>query len=348
MFSKFTEPQINNWDDNNWQAEKNNICKKIKDWANQQQITIYHGIQYNNGTKTMLEDTTSEKIIYLQLFDMISPFQDWQNLSKKYALTGQKIFVITDNVIDFPVLDNVYFISVPEFLGTTSSYGTSWLDPAPQKKLYSCFIQRTDSIRQSWFYFLQHNNLLDQGHVSFLLKQLPSYSTLTGVDLFDFIHTNFKLGELTQFESAYWELRDSVPYRNFEEILDLCPYIMESKYSLILETYASYDGIGTWCWTEKSLRDLQLPITPLIFCQQGSFDRMKKLGFEIPNYDIDHLGWQQRQQALLSLLVNDALDESWTTKIERALHNRQLLSNWKQKYQSHAFFDVIFDQILDK
>lgn len=346
----FNQSEIDSWDQAHWRAERGNIYKKIEDWANQQHITIYHGRGLMIGTETISHDTTSDRIIFLQLFDMIPPLQDWQNLSKRYAFTGQKVFVITDNVVDLPVLNNVYFISVPEFLGTTASYGTSWLEPVAQKKLYNCFMQRTDSVRQSWFYFLQQNNLLNQGHVSFLLKQLPNYSTLTGVDLFDFIHSNFKLGELPHFELAYRALRDFVPYRSFEETLDLLPYIMESKYSLILETYASSDGIGTWCWTEKSLRDLQLPITPLMFCQQGSFYCMKKLGFEIPDYgiDIDNLTWQQRQQALLSLLLNDTLNESQTVKIERALHNRQLLLNWKKQYQSQEFFDAIFDQILDK
>jgi hypothetical protein len=76
---------------------------------------------------------------------------------------------------------------------------------------------------------LHQNNLLDQGYVSLLMKQLISYSNLTGIDLFDYIHSHYRLDALPHFEQAYQNTRSQIPFRNFEEINNLLPYILDVK-----------------------------------------------------------------------------------------------------------------------
>ena len=243
------------------------------------------------------------------------------------------LLVVTDNILQFDNLEFVWFFSYPELLGVTASYSIADLNTTPTK-LYNCFIQRVDSTRQSWFYFLQHYNLLNQGHVSFLLNQLEDYSKLSGKELFDYIHREYGLHQLSHFDQAYQSLRSQVPYCNFVESSNLIPLIQDSKYSLVLETYAVDDNRNQWCVTEKLLRALQFPNYVLPFSQRGTIAILKSLGIQF-NLDLDRLDqlpWQQRQQELLKFLINDQVEFDSELLYNNSLHNQQLLKSWQRTY----------------
>jgi len=340
--------EIDSWDQLNWRAERDRIYQTIKSWAKQNNI----GLDTNSREFVDIDSflkSPNEKIIYAQLFDPVPYFSMWKELSDRCKNLGKKIFVITDNIIDFEPLENVKFFSKSEYLGVTASYGDQYLKDVEKKKLFNCFIQRVDSVRQSWFYFLKNKNLLDLGHVSFLLKQMSTYAgSRVGVELYNHIHQEFQLYNLPHFEQAYQELKNQIPYRNFKEEHNLLPLISESKYSLVLETCAVEDDIGLWCWTEKSLRDLQFPVITLPFWQKRSAEKLNNLGFDLPKYlwDFDNDPWQIRQQKLLHLLENDSIIYNYSECLDRAVHNRSLLSAWKNTYQQSGFLDSVYEEIL--
>ena len=344
---KFNQDEIDSWDQHSWRHERDTIYKRIVRWCQANGIT-FNNINRYFFNKNIL-NASAEKIVYVQLFDPLPYSSTWQEISEYCKKSGQEVFVITDNLAEFGALEHIHFFSIHEFLGQSSSYGDQYLNETIKKSLYNCFIQRVDSIRQSWFYFLKNKNLLDKGYVSFLLKQMEIYSgNRTGKDLYDYIHTQYQLNALPHFEQAYHELRDLVPYRNFPEENNLLPLILDSKYSLTLETCAVEDDIGYWCWTEKSLRDLQLPVLTLPFWQKKSAEKLSNLGFALPEYlwDFDNDPWTERQQKLLQILENDSIIYNYSECFERAVHNRQLLSEWKNTYQKPNFLDSVYEEIL--
>jgi len=325
--------EINSIDQYQWRNERKIIHSRIQDFCQSNNV----GFISNN----------KEKNIFLQLFDLIPNYAHWQKVNQTCTKSGKTIFVITDNILNFKNLEFVKFFSYPELLGVTASYDTPTYSPHPSK-LYNCFIQRVESVRQSWFYFLHCHDLLNQGYVSLLLYQ-NKYSSLTGKALFDHIHKQYALDQLPHFEQAYQDLKNLVPYRNFPEINNLLPFIQDSKYSLVLETYAVEDDKNQWCFTEKLLRALQFPNLVLPFCQKGSIAILKSLGFEfnLNLEQLDQLSWQERQQHLLKFLIDDSVELSPEVVYNTSLHNQQLLKSWKIKYQKPDFFDNLFNEIIE-
>jgi len=340
----FNQVEIDSVDQYHWRNQRQILKTQIKNFCVSNDIESIPEL-----TPESIANSTKEKIVFMWLFDLIGDYNSWQKLNDVCRQFGKILLVITDNIINFDDLEFVKIFSYPELLGVTANtkYSCQVTDFAP-KKLYNCFIQRVDSPRQSWFYFLYHHDLLDKGHVSFLLKQLVSYSTLTGKDLFDFIHDKYSLYQLPHFELAYQKLKNQVPYRNFDEDHNLLPLILDSKYSLILETYATEDNCNQWCFTEKLLRSLQFPTFNLPFIQQGGITVLQSLGFKL-NLHLDHidmLTWQERQQKLLQILIDDTVDYDKNMLYNISKHNQELLQSWKTQYQKSDFFDNFYNKAM--
>ena len=339
----YTQPEINSFDQHIWRSERQTLYKRISDFCRQ------HNLDFVNKIRPeYISSSPQSHIVYMLLFDRIGEDAEWQAINQQCQQNGRTVSVVTDNILTGAEFDCIKFYSYPELMGMTASYNDVVLPNPEFSRLYNCFIQRTDSVRQSWFYFLYSNHLLDKGYVSFLLTQISEYSDLAGVELFKYNHEEFGLNTVTEFDHAYHALLDQVPYKNFVEEENLLPLITDSKYSLILETCAT-DEIGPWSYTEKILRSLQYPTIPLIFGARESIGILKKLGFELAidlDY-IDQLPWQQRQQALLKILVEDSIDFDVDSLYNQAMHNRLLLQNWKVVYQKDNFFDKFFTEALE-
>lgn len=348
--SGFNQPEVDSWDQHSWRIKRDNIFNSIRSWCNDNKVGYSSGNGCVISVNNILDIHKEQNVVYVQIFDIIdNNLESWATLSQRCQTENRKIFVITDNYIDQQYVNqfkNIYFFGLYELLGITANYKDRYLEIVPKTKLFNCFIQRTESVRQSWFYFLHDKNLISSGYVSFLLKQLQSYSPLTGRELFEYIHYNYQLNNFDHFDRAFHKLKSHVPFRNFDEQNDLLPLMLESKYSLILETFFS-EPCGIWCWTEKTLRALQMPVIPLIFAQEESATQLKKIGFEIPDYliEIDNLNWHERQQKFLNILVNDSVNESEHILLDRAKHNRNLLENWEKTYQHPNYLDQVYDII---
>lgn len=299
---------------------------------------------------TFVSTTPGDKLAVIYLIDLLPDFDYWKNVSKLAQEHGKNIYVITDSITEFPVLSNVEFFNIKELFGIAPKLDNNHypLIDCPPKKLFECTISRVDTTRLSWFYFLYLKNLLDKGHVCFLFNQLDTYSKLRGSELMNYIHYHFKLDNLPHFEQAYHSLKNSVPYINFKNGSDINSLVMDSKYSLSLETYANEDDSMRYIVYEKTFRVLQTPGIPLIFAQRGAVEKFRTLGFEIPNFleSIDKQDWVVRQQGLLDILENDSINEPWATRRDRAIHNRELLQSWHTKITHPNFFDDLVEQIV--
>jgi hypothetical protein len=96
------------------------------------------------------------------------------------------------------------------------------------------------------------------------------------------------------------------------------------------------------------LRAIQFPTIPLLFTQRGGIGVLKSLGLQI-NSDadqFDHLNWQERQQHLLEILVNDSIDFDIELLYNQSQHNRHLLRSWKTEYSRLDFFDGFFNEAI--
>ena len=326
-----------------WRNHRNAILSRISKFCQAHQYPVITTL----GLDQVPDH--SNKIVYMRVGDLIDPYHNWITFNTLCLEKQKTVFVITDNFYQYQDLSNVKFFAFTELNGVF--FTDTPLNITIQKsRLYNCFINRTESVRQSWFYFLYHYHLLDQGYVSLLLNNLDSYSNCQGKDLFKFIHYNFELDKLPQFENAYQVLKDLVPYQNFTEISDLQPYITDSKYSLILETCATNATEDKWHYSEKSMRALQQPTIPLLFVQNNGIALLKSLGFELyaDHSSIDDLPWQARQQKILNILINDSIEYDQDRAIEICLHNRQVLKKMLLLAQRKDYFDEFFDSITAK
>jgi hypothetical protein len=326
-----------------WQTHRSRLEKFLSEWCNQNNIEFF-------GTYQTVKNTKFDKIVKVVFFELIDNLDSLLNLDNVLEFSGKKLYYLTDNIVDsnrLSQLKNITVISLIELFGMISLYGVDV--PASPEKLYNCFVQRVDSVRQSWFYFLKHHNLLDKGYVSFLLFQHSFYSEKTGVDLFNYIHKHYELDNIAHFHRAYEELKSVVPYQNFVDNYSLNLYAKKSKYSLILETYAVEDDHVGFCYTEKTHRGLQTPTINLIFSQKNSLTQLSALGFKIDDrvLKIDQYPWIERQQKLLDILVNDSIDFDPVTLYNNALHNQDLISNYKRQLLASNFLDKILTEIIE-
>jgi len=206
----FNQPEINSFDQLSWRAERKILWSRISTFCQNNNIVFS-----TKFSKDAITSSTHDKIIMAQLFDIVDDTDHWQQLNVLCGQLGKMCFVVTDNLVEFDNFEFVKFFSYPKLLGVTASYKDVNFEIGTPSKLYNCFIQRVDSTRQSWFYFLHTHNLIDRGYVSLLMKQLNNYSLRKGKELFDYIHQTYQLNQLPHFETAYQTYKNQIPFRNF-------------------------------------------------------------------------------------------------------------------------------------
>lgn len=297
--------------------------------------------------KQSISSIKNDVIIACVLWELVPSLGDIKKVNQTLRHYGKKLYLFTDCIVDdhYNRFDCVTVFSVPECMGICAdNRNYSQEKTSDKKRLYNCFMQRVDSVRQSWLYKLSNYNLLDQGHVSFLLFQLEWHAKVD--NLFEYNHFNYGMDKVENFHTAFLSLKDRVPFKNFDSDDTLEHATLNSKYSLVLETYAVDDNRHAWLFTEKTLRSLQIPNLDLIFCQKNGYKILSDLGFECTDFaSADHLPWQQRQDALLDVLLNDKVH--YDDKLERAkaAHNQEILLDWKTKVLSADFFNSYIDKI---
>lgn len=122
------------------------------------------------------------------------------------------------------------------------------------------------------FYELIKRNLLDQGFVSYN-SQLQDYEK------------NFHSADLRNYSHQHQIGRDLVPYNSVESHGTLEQCIIDSKISLVMETYTSDNHI---VFSEKIFRALQLPRPWLLYCSNRSVELLRSYGFDVLDDYVDH------------------------------------------------------------
>lgn len=310
----------------------------LKEFAQQNQIGFLH-------KKFGVDTVQFDKILITVLFDLIN-LEQVMSAADTCSRLGKKLYVITDSWVDHEKFQhpNLIVFSMPELLSLTAL--TDNVPPVGKpSKLYNAFIHRTESVRQSWFYFLYLRNLFDKGYISYKLYQINT--TLTGRELFDKIHVDY-LSAVPHFNQAYEVLKELIPYSNFVDREDLSELILDTKYSLVLDTYATEDDVGSYYISEKVTRALQYPTVSLPFLQRGTLQKLSNSGLYInpTMLTFDQLDWRERQQQILNILENDLINISDQDLYRQAQHNRSVFSSWLTRCLTQDFFSQVFDTIV--
>lgn len=237
--------------------------------------------------------------------------------------------VITDNVISNFEYQKLW----PEFWGSFS-YAPQYQNNIPTR-LFNCFMNRTDPVRQSWFYQLVRRKLVDSGSVSFLLDYREPLEPI-GFDvknkaaLYQWV---FEQG-CEIFAEEHNSMRSRVPFQNFSGDLDQT--ICNSKISLVLETY--FDRPDVIAFSEKIFRALRLPRPFLLYCAPGAVAALKSQGFEVYDDIVNHGYDLEINNISRQVKILDELDKfkriEYTDELllefkQRAERNRQLLRQLK-------------------
>lgn len=240
--------------------------------------------------------------------------------------------VVTDNVI----VNFEYQALWPEYWGSFS-YNPKYENRIPTRS-FSCFINRTDPIRQSWFYQLVRRNLLDQGAVSFLLDYrkalaLPNLDIDNKAQLYQWV---FEQGcEIFKIEHEL--MKSLVPFQNFVGELD--QVMCDSNVNLTIETY--FHRSDVIAFSEKIFRALQLPRPFLLYCSPGSIKVLREQGFDVYDDIVDHSYDKETDNISRQVKILDELKNSkyivYNTKVltdfeQRAVHNRLLLKQLKDDW----------------
>ena len=313
-------------------------------------------------TSNLLNDIVSQElgpfIISYAHDDLLFSYDYYQNLNQLCTQNNKILGIVTRNYVGWQDFSNVKFLFNKKLLGVFNTHYKQPLEMPSHTKLYNCLMQRADPLRQSFLYWLKHYNLLDQGFVSYLCVSTPK--TKEGLLSPQYIYDAIQQSDNSQYEfmppnietlilppnadKIYNWLRNKIPYQNFDEQYTLDPMINNSKYSLVIDTFAAVDERGCWAFTEKVFRSLQLPTIPLLFVQKYGISKLATMGFAFPDFyqELDAQVFLNRQAALLNIIVNDLLTVSPQVLLDNARHNRDLLSNWHSDLSKEQFWQDLF------
>ena len=289
------------------------------------------------------ENCPHDKILLIAIWDLIPRKSELEILNQKCIEHDKKMLVVCDSFFNDSVnMSNLTVCSDPKLLSLSSSFDQALPKTKKPNKLFSCFMHRVEPTRQSWFYFLYLHGLLDKGYVSFLLYQLRTIQPKLKQDKLNLFDANHRSGldSLEKFNRAYLHLRNKVPFRNFEDNKNLSHFVADSKYNLVLETYAIDNDHFAVYISEKTIRSLENPCLDLIFGQHKTYDYLSKYGIEFyqPLADIDDPSWLIQQQNILRVLTGDTIDVSIDYIYEQCIHNRELFKSWYYEISSSDYF----------
>ena len=191
---------------------------------------------------------------------------------------------------------------------------------------FNCFLNRLDVVRQSWLYQLIRHNLFDHGYISFNMDihhVKEEYKNLSAQQIFQ--------AQFEQYHSTVF-----VPYRNFDPESDLDDLIMQSKFSIVVETY--FDDNNVIQFTEKIVRVLRLPRPWILLGPKNAVKYLRTWGFDVLDDLVDHNQYDQldsrveRETAILNLsktLLEFDTEKHWPRLKAASDHNLKLLDSWR-------------------
>lgn len=216
---------------------------------------------------------------------------------------------------------------------------------------FNCFMNRISGDRSIVFYELIRRKLLDAGLVSFNCfrpgDNRDSWDTTDNTEKnYDW---QYESADLSKYSVEHEQGRKLIPYNNFEnQELALEECILDSKISLVLETYISDDHL---VFSEKIFRCMQLPRPWLLYCTPGTISKLREYGFDVLDDYVNH-GYDNEpiHFVRLDLILNELeqaikkeyVDSDYTRFAQAAKHNQNLLLEYRRNWP------IKFNEILDQ
>ena len=243
---------------------------------------------------------------------------------------------LTNFVIDPKDLGSEFYHRVPE-----SFYGYLWGQPSSLARTeprwsFNFLANRCTMHRQLWAYLLIRQGWFDLGLINFGVNQRGHTGPrLSNLERFE---KNFQ-DHLSNFGEEHAWLSRHVPYCNFPATQDLESVIMDSKFSIVIETVVGSGPIGPG--TEKTFRCLKFPRPWIAFTIPGAIQHLRDLGFDVLDdvvdhaYDLEHdpISRQNRLLELIPHLMQLDFTDALFARLERAAReNNSLLDHYDQRF----------------
>jgi hypothetical protein len=203
---------------------------------------------------------------------------------------------------------------------------------------FNCFLNRLDVIRQSWLYQLIRRNLFDHGYVSFNMNTHyveEKYKDFSAQQIFQ---AQFEQYHSHVFAQEHKIAQTLVPYRNFDPLANLDHVIMQSKFSMVVETYFNDNNVIQF--TEKIVRVLRLPRPWVLLGPKNAVKYLRAWGFDVLDDLVDHSRYDklesriEREIAILDIsktLLEFDTEKHWLRLKAASDHNLKLLDNWASR-----------------
>jgi len=215
---------------------------------------------------------------------------------------------------------------------------------------YNCFMNRISGDRSMIFYELIRRNILDLGLVSFnCWRPGDGRNQITH----DYTQVNYQWqyeqAEMHAYVAEHDMGRALIPYCSFNEDLDLSQTIVDSRISLISETFISDSHIVL---SEKIFRAVQLPRPWLLHSSPGAIALLKHHGFDVLDdiVDISYDKIPQHGTRLLNIIdqletfIHRKYNEQDYQRFDQAAkHNQELLSKFEQRWPEK--FNAVLNEI---
>jgi len=257
--------------------------------------------------------------------------------------------IISDNITLRPIAGH-YLSLYPEHMHVY--YFNYTCEKHEPRWAFNCFMNRISGDRSIVFYELLRRKLIDKGLVSF--NCFRPGDNRNEIDLTDYTEKNYdwqyELADLTKYRVEHEQGRQLIPYNNFEDLdLSLEECILDSKISLVLETYISDDHI---VFSEKIFRAMQLPRPWLLYCTPSTITKLREYGFDVlddyvnHNYDTEIMHFSRLHMIIDELeraVVREYKEQDYDRFAQAAKHNQELLRKYRHDWPKK--FDEVLDQI---
>ena len=204
-----------------------------------------------------------------------------------------------------------------------------YVDRVPVKA-FNCFMNRCRGDRSQVFYELCKRNILHEGFVSYNCSRKGLEDQYQAAEM------------LSNYRDQHHQALELIPYNTVEGHGTLEQCIIDSRVSLIMETYTADSHI---VFSEKLFRCLQMPRPWLLYCSPGSLQLVESYGFDILSDMVDIkydkiTNHGTRLQHILDQLETFVNRHFSTVELQRlhqaALHNQQRLADlglqWPEKF----------------
>ena len=98
-----------------WKYRRQTILESLFDFCKTHQLPII----INQSIEHI--PSSSTKIIYLQIGDLIEDYESWKQFNEICIKKQKIIYLVSDNFYNFQNLSNIYFFALPELNGIFSA-----------------------------------------------------------------------------------------------------------------------------------------------------------------------------------------------------------------------------------